>query len=51
LPGAAARPGTIRPAVVTSPVAASLIVALNVRHRPFSFSLPARRECAVNFIL
>jgi hypothetical protein len=46
MPGAAARPGTSRLAVV-----ANLIIALNVRHEPSPFRCQARRECVANFML
>jgi len=45
MPGAPARPGTGRLIIVPNRV----IAMRSVRHEPIPFSLPARRECAVNF--
>jgi len=45
MPGAPTRPGTDRLAVVANPP----IAMRSIRHEPIPFSLPGRRECAVNF--
>jgi hypothetical protein len=45
MPGAPAQPDTGLLAVVANPA----IAMRSIRHEPIPFSLPARRECAVNF--